>query len=195
MRNIVYYVASSLDGFIAKEDGSFDVFPYDPNYGNELISQFPETFPAPYRQQLGNTADNKLFDTVLMGRATYEVGVQHGLTSPYPTLDQYVISTTMAKSPDPAVTLISDNIIEQIRGIQQKPGKAIWLCGGGSLAATLLSAGLISKLIIKLNPITLGTGIPLFGGANHLAKLHLTDQQVFSSSHVLLYYTITCTKD
>ena len=71
--------------------------------------QFPETFPARYRQHIGNEAANQVFDTVLMGRATYEAGVRKGLTSPYPTLDQYVISATMTESPDPEVTPTSDH--------------------------------------------------------------------------------------
>lgn len=188
MRDIIYFIASSLDGFIARPDGSFEAFPFDATYGNELMARFPETFPAPYRQQVGNTTENQLFDTVLMGRATYDVGAQLGLTSPYPTLDQHVISTSLGESPDPAVTVISDNIVEHIRELQNSPGKAIWLCGGGKLASLLLAHGMISRVMIKLNPVMFGSGIPLFAAGTTITNLRLTDQHTFTSGHVLLSY-------
>jgi dihydrofolate reductase len=190
VREIIYYVAATADGFIARADGSFDAFPFDAGYGSELLARYPETFPAPYRRQIGNTAENRVFDAVLMGRATYEVGVREGLTSPYPTLDQYVVSTTMTGSPDPDVTLIAANAVDRIRELQYRPGKAIWLCGGGALASSLLSAGLLSGLILKLNPVVFGSGVPLFRGEVAPAALTLTDQQAFPSGHLLLQYRV-----
>lgn len=190
MRDLIYYVASTADGFIARADGSFDAFPFDAEYGDELLARFPETFPAHYRRQIGNTAENRVFDAVLMGRATYEVGLREGITSPYPTLDQYVVSTSMSESPDPAVTLISDNVLERVRKLQDQPGKAIWLCGGGALASSLLSAGLLSKLIIKLNPVVFGAGIPLFRGELKPISLSLIEHRSFRSGHLLLSYTV-----
>ena len=74
MRGITYYVASSLDGFIAHEDGSFDGFAWD----DEVVSDF--------------LADLKSFETVLMGRKTYEVGLKEGKTSPYPAMRQVLFS-------------------------------------------------------------------------------------------------------
>jgi dihydrofolate reductase len=190
VRDIIYYVAASLDGFIAREDGSFDAFPFDAGYFAHLVEEFPETFPAPYREQMGNTAENRHFDAVLMGRSTYEVGLRGGLTSPYPSLDQYVVSTSMRESPDPAVTLISAAVESRIGELRAQPGRAIWLCGGGTLASTLLAAGLLTGLIIKLNPVVLGTGIPLFSGALDPARLTLTHHRALPSGHVLLHYRV-----
>lgn len=190
MREIIYYVAASADGFIARTDGSFDAFPFDAGYGGELLRLFPETFPAHYRRQLGNTAGNQLFDAVLMGRATYEVGLREGITSPYPTLDQYVVSTRMLESPDPEVTVISDDVVGRIRELRDRPGGAIWLCGGGALASSLMEAGLLSKLMIKLNPVVFGAGVPLFRGELDPAVLSLVDHRPFPSGHLLLTYDI-----
>src|SRR5690606_32914308 len=100
MRELIYYVASTLDGFIAHEDGSFEGFPWDDAYGADLFASFPETIPAHLREGQSTRAGNKYFDAVLMGRKTYEVGLQEGITSPYPTLEQYVFSRTMKESPD-----------------------------------------------------------------------------------------------
>ncbi len=89
MREITYYVAASLDGFIAHEDGSLDGFEgYD-----EVISDF--------------LADLKTFGTVVMGRKTYEVRLKEGKTSPCPAMRQIVLSRTMTKSTDENVKLVS----------------------------------------------------------------------------------------
>ncbi len=84
MRELVYYIASTLDGFIAHVDGSFDGFPWDDEYGTDLFASFPETIPAHLQGAKGAPDDNKWFDTVLMGRKTYEVGLREGITNPYP---------------------------------------------------------------------------------------------------------------
>ena len=88
MRALKYSVACSLDGFIAQTDGSFDRFPWD----DEGIADFIESF--------------QWFDTVLMGRKNYEVGLQAGKIDPYPMLKSYVFSRTMGRSPDPKVELV-----------------------------------------------------------------------------------------
>ncbi len=190
MRPLIYYVAATLDGFIAHEDGSFDGFPWDDAFGAALFADFPETIPAHLHPTERSRADNQLFDTVLMGRNTYEVGSKAGITSPYPTLDQYVFSRSMAESPDPQVQLVSENAAEVVRDLKQQSGKAVWLCGGGALAATLFQAGLIDQLIIKLNPVLFGSGIPLFSGGTPVTALELTDHTPFASGHVILHYDV-----
>jgi dihydrofolate reductase len=194
MRDIVYYVAATADGFIARRDGSFDAFPMDEDFLQALLTEYPETFPAPYRAHLGNTAGNRHFDTVLMGRHTYEVGSKAGLTSPYPTLAQYVVSRTMSGSPDPAVTLLADRVPERIRELQQRDGKDIWLCGGGALAHLLLSEGLLNRLIVKVNPVLIGDGIPLFAGEVSPTRLALVDRREFPSGHMIVTYTVSPTR-
>ena len=190
MRKLIYYVASTLDGFIAHEDGSYDGFPWDDEYGADLLWSFPETFPMHLRGDANAPADNKWFDVVLMGRKTYEVGLQVGVTSPYPTLDQYLFSRTMTASPDEQVKLVAENALEAVAALKQDTGKLIWLCGGVDLAAELLSADLIDELIVKLNSVLFGSGIPLFGGSIEPAALELTDSTIYHSGHVLLYYTV-----
>ena len=190
MRRLVYFVATSLDGFIAEEDGSFDRFPWDDAYVAELFQEFPETIPAHMRGP-ASRSDNRWFDAVVMGRATYEVGIPLGLTSPYPTLDQYVFSSTMKESPDPDVTLVSRGAADFVAALKQEPGKAIWLCGGGKLAGALLSAGLVDEIIAKVNPVVFGRGIPLFGGVSELRRLRLADTKTFPSGHLRLHYHLS----
>lgn len=190
MRDLIYYIATTLDGFIAHEDGTFAGFPWDDKFGADLFANFPETFPAHLRDDKGKQADNKWFDVVLMGRKTYEVGLQEGVTNPYPTLSQFVFSRTLRESPDENVTLITKNAIQTVKSLKQKSGKAIWLCGGSDLASTFLEANLIDKLIVKLNPVIFRSGIPLFSKGIKQTSLKLTDSKVYKSGHVLLYYQL-----
>ena len=190
MRDLVYYIATTLDGFIARDDGSFDDFPWDDEFGGDLLATYPETFPAPFRGEGHDRADNQHFDAVLMGRKTYEVGLQQDLTSPYPTLDQYVISRSMKQSPDPAVTLVSTDVVGMVKALKQESGRAIWLCGGGELATDLFEAGLVDELIVKLNPILFGTGIPLFSRRLKTPPLDLVESRAYESGHVLLKYRV-----
>ncbi len=190
MRRLIYYVAATLDGFIAHEDGSLDGFPWDDAYGNDLLASFPETFPVHLRGETGTRVGNKWFDAVLMGRKTYAVGLQQGVTSPYPTLDQYVFSRTLKESPDAQVHLVAQDAPSVVAALKRESGKAIWLCGGANLATTLLGEGLVDGLILKLNPVLFGSGIPLFGRRIEPAPLELTASKIYRSGHAVLHYTL-----
>jgi dihydrofolate reductase len=190
MRDLIYYVAATLDGFIAHHDGSFDGWPWDEAYGADLSETFPETVPAHVRAPDRAYGANQWFDVVLMGRKTYEVGLNEGITSPYPTMQQYVFSHSMQQSPSPDVTLISDNTVEVVRELKDGTGKAIWLCGGAELAGTLFAADLIDQMIVKLNPVLFGTGVPMFAPVEKLAALELTNHKRYPSGHIVLYYRV-----
>jgi dihydrofolate reductase len=189
MRNLVYYVACTVDGFIAREDGSFDCFLSEGEHFADLISLFPETFPGHMRAALGVSGPNQRFDAVLMGRSTYAVGADHGFTNPYPSLQQYVVSSSMAASPDPAVTLVKGDPADLVRSLKRQPGRDIWLCGGGQLAASLV--GEIDQLILKVNPVIIGAGIPLFGAGFPPAGLALTASKAYPNGVLLLDYAVS----
>lgn len=190
MRELIYFVATSLDGYIASDNGSLDGFIWEDAFGKALFNTFPETFPAHLRDSRLTRAGNKWFDAVLMGRKTYEVGVRENVTNPYPTLDQYLYSRTLRKSPDTDVELVSDHPVEFVTALKHRVGKAIWLCGGSELAATMLKADLIDRIIVKLNPVVFGSGISLFSGRTGPVRLKLEDQQSYDSGHAILYYSV-----
>ena len=148
MRKLKYHVATSLDGFIAREDDSVDFFP--PDISPEHVMEYFQSLLSDY-------------DTVLMGRGTYESGLRAGVANPYPHLKQYVVSTTLEKTGDPAVELVRTDPVELVRRLGQEEGKDIWLCGGGKLAGALIDE--IDQLIIKSYPVSAGTGVPVFNGA------------------------------
>ncbi|MGH7598228.1 MAG: dihydrofolate reductase family protein, partial [bacterium] len=121
-------------------------------------------------------------DIVLMGRRTYEFGFQYGVTNPYPWMRQYVLSRTMKESPDPQVTLVAENIIDFVRELKNETGKDIYLCGGAALAATLLAEGLIDVIILKLNPILFGSGLPLFSQVIKQTALELIANKIYANA-------------
>ncbi|MCF8560581.1 dihydrofolate reductase family protein [Micrococcus yunnanensis] len=165
MRKLVYYVAASLDGFIADQDGDTSRFPIEPETLNELFARYPETCPCHLREVLSVKGEPRRFDTVLMGVRTHEPALDAGLTSAYPHLRQIVV-THRELPMDPTVERWEGNVAERVRNLKTEPGKDIWLCGGGSLAGQLLDQ--IDELQLKINPVTLGNGVPLFtGSASH----------------------------
>lgn len=172
MRSLKYYIACTIDGFIAHEDSSVDGFSFEGEHVTDYI------------QSLDG------FDTVLMGRKTYEYGLNLGVTNPYPTMKQYVFSRTMETSPDENVLLVSENIIEFIKELKNENGKDIYLCGGGELATTLFAANLIDELILKLNPVLFGSGIPLFSAGINQTNLELINNKIYNNGVVLLHYQV-----
>src|SRR5262245_47868985 len=99
MPQLTYYVACTVDRYIARPDGSFDFFLAEGEHLSDLFAAFPETVPAHLRDRLGVRGPNREFDAVLMGRRTYQVGLDAGVTDPYPHLRQYLFSRTLRESP------------------------------------------------------------------------------------------------
>lgn len=184
MRKLVYYVAVTLDGFIAAEDGTFDGFVFEGDHMAGINENFPETLPTQIREPFGLAdAPNKHFDTVLMGRHTYQV--PGGLASPYAHLRQFVVSTQVTGTPDD-VEVIREDVVGRVRALKQEDGLDIWLCGGGKLAAELLPE--IDTLMLKINPVVFGRGIPLFDGKADIRKFTRTDARLFESGVSFMTY-------
>jgi dihydrofolate reductase len=192
VRKLVYYIACTLDGFIAGPDGADPTgpdgfWPIPEDYLQHIVAEYPETLPAPARAALSVTAAGTHFDTVIEGRRTYEIGLQAGVMNAYPHLRHLVFSRTLRESPDPAVELVASDPVATVRLLKQEDGKDIWLCGGAELAGVLYSE--IDRLIIKLNPLTIGSGIPLFShAAFDPARWQLFEHTVLTSGVAFLTY-------
>lgn len=189
MRKLVYYVACSVDKFIAHKDGSAGGFLYEGSQAADLTREFPETIPSHWRAKLGVEGENGWFSTVLMGRKTYEIGLPLGVTSPYSTLQQFVVSSTMLESPDPEVELVREEPLGLVRRLKGEAGKDIWLCGGGELATVLYPQ--IDTLILKVSPFVMGEGIPLFAGSVPQTQLELTSSKLYPNGFMRLHYQLT----
>ncbi|MFX0576837.1 dihydrofolate reductase family protein [Nocardia nepalensis] len=190
MRKLTYYVASTIDGFIATEEGSVDFFPVGGDHGPAITAQYPETLPTKVREALGIDKRNRYFDTVLMGRKTHDFGVRTGTSSPYSHLRQFVVSTTLPESPDPSVELISADPLAKVRELKREDGLGIWLCGGGELAQVLLPE--IDQIFLKLYPVVLGRGRSLFGSGPRLpeaARFRVITSRVFEDGVAFVKYS------
>lgn len=161
MRNLVYYVAVSIDGCIADENGGYDAFLIEGDHNAAIFGEYADALPGHVQRAVGIQPTNTTFDTVIMGWNTLIPALDAGITSPYPHLRQ-VVASRREREVDPSVTLTNDPVAT-VRSLKQEDGADIWLCGGGELAGALLPE--IDRLVLKRHPVALGSGIRLFGEA------------------------------
>lgn len=177
MRRLVYLVAVTLDGFIAGPEGGdpsgSEWFPVTPDLVEHLVATWPETLPAPARAALGIDGPGAVFDTVVEGRGSYEVGLAAGLDDAYPHLRHLVVSRTLADRSDLPVEVVADDPLERVRQLKAEEGKDIWLVGGGTLAHALLPE--VDRLVLKVNPSVIGDGTRLFEGPFAHARFEPVD--------------------
>ncbi len=155
-RKIVLYIAMSLDGYIAGEEGELD-----------FLSDFGEV-------DLGYDAFDARIDTVVMGSHTY-LQVVNELS---PDMWVYagkstLVATSQDLPEDENVEFVKNGIVARVLREQQKPGKDIWLVGGGVLASEFIERNLIDEYIITVMPVIHGGGIPLFLGGHEPLGLKL----------------------
>ena len=172
MGKIVYYVAISIDGFIAGVDGDASAFTANGSGVDQYLK------------------DLETFDTVIMGRKTYEFGYQFGLQPgqlAYKHMVHYIFSNTLdLANPDPRLS-VEPLAIDRVREIKKMTGKPIYLCGGGTFAGWLLNNQLIDQVKVKLNPLILGQGIPLFVGVKQPHQLHRLMQSHYDDIQIIEY--------
>ena len=111
---------------------------------------------------MGIAGEGQHFDTVIEGRASYELGLAAGLDDAYPHLRHLVVSGSLAARDDLPVEVVSSDPLARVRDLKAEEGLDIWLVGGGTLAHALLPE--IDRLVLKVNPSVIGSGIPLFAG-------------------------------
>ncbi|KUM34413.1 dihydrofolate reductase family protein [Arthrobacter sp. EpRS71] len=191
MRELVYYVAVSLDGYIAGPGGEFDAFPVEGDHMAAQIQRFPEAIPTAVADAMGIERAGTTFGTVVMGWNTYAVGLPAGMTSPYQHLEQVVFSRTRTEKDIPGehpnLTITDEDPVDVVRRLKSQPGKSIWLCGGGQLATQL--AGEIDRLVLKRSPLLFGDGIPLFApGAYRPSAFEEVSTTAFGSGVVISEY-------
>jgi dihydrofolate reductase len=163
MRRIRYAVAMSLDGYIAGPNDEYDWILMDPEID----------FGALMRG----------FDTLLMGRRTFEASKQYG--GSMPGMKAFVVSRTLRPEDCPGATLLGDGAEQAIARLRAEPGKDIWLFGGGGLFRSLLEAKLVDTVEVAIIPVLIGGGRPLLPPPAGRAKLKLTGQKVYGKTGIV----------
>lgn len=187
MRELTYYAAVTIDGFIAGPEGQFDQFLFEGDHAAGIGARYRGTVPTALAAQAGMSVEDGPFDTVLMGWNTYAVGLPQ-LPNPYAHLRQIVFTRTHS-APEGAdgVEFTDRDPVEVVHELKAEEGKGIWLCGGGALASVLRDE--IDRLALKRNPVLFGAGIPLFAGTGYApAGLRPTAITPFESGVVLCEY-------
>jgi dihydrofolate reductase len=127
------------------------------------------------------------YDTLLMGRRTYEVtrAMGGGGGDTMPGVTTVVFSRKLQQSDHADVRIVSENWQDAVRELREKPGKDIWLFGGGALFGAMLDAGLVDGVDVGVIPVLLGGGIPLLAPTARRAKLELTNHTLYENSGIV----------
>ena len=177
-RNVVLAVAVSLDGYIARRNGAVDWLIMD----REI--------------DLGGYA--KRFDVIIAGRKTLDLPEGHkenqGRGNPWGKMDCYVFSRTRAPGKRNGVEYVNQAPSALIRQIRERPGKDIWLMGGGELAREFLKDDLVDRMDLGIMPVLLGEGIPLFPQGFPQRHFVLERLETYKSGIVRASYARTAAK-
>jgi dihydrofolate reductase len=178
MRNVLFFMLVSLDGFYEGPDGSIDWHRVDDEFNDFAVEQLNSV------------------DTLLFGRVTYQ-----GMAGYWPTVPtgdaiadrmnsiaKIVFSRTLDRADWNNTRLIKDNVDEEITKLKQQPGKDMIIFGSSDLAASFAEMGLIDEYRIIVSPVVLGAGKSLFTGIQQQLNLKLINTRTFRNGNVLLYY-------
>ena len=171
MRRLRYSVAATLDGFIADPEGGYDWIIMDEDI--DFAAMFTE------------------FDTFVMGRKTWDVSAETEFGDMFGGKEVIVFSRTLKTPPRPGVTIVDTSPVDTVRGLKEKPGKDIWLFGGGSMFRTLVDAGLVDTVEVGIMPVLLSQGVPLLAPGGRITGMKLDKCETLPKSGiVMLSYTI-----
>jgi len=184
MRKIFLFMMVTLDGYFEGEDRDISWH----NAGNKEFEDFAHE-------------QNNSMDTILFGKRTYDL-----MASFWPTAEgrgadkatadwmdaarKVVVSSEPFVSTWQNVTVISENVADEIRKIKQEPGTDIALLGSNMLCVSLMEEGLVDEFRIMVNPVAIGKGTQLFAGLKKRMNFKLGDTRKFESGNILNTYTL-----
>jgi len=171
MRLVKYFVASSLDSYISRKDGSVDWLFMDQDYGMR------EFFAS--------------VDVAVMGRKTYDKALElspEGLN--FHGMKVHVFSHLMAKGKQERVEVVSDAPDVWLKSIRAKPGKDIWLVGGGEMVREFLQRKLVNEIGISIHPRLLGDGVALYAQPYPETELQLVRSKAHPNGLLQVFYRV-----
>lgn len=174
MANVILYIATSLEGYIARPDGNLEWLTSVPN---------PESGDYGYQALMDRVG------TIIMGRKTYDAVLDLLTEWPYRGFDTYVVSRNDAYSITTSDSyLLTGNLETFVKGLKTSAEKDIWLVGGAELIKVFLNRGYLDEMIITIVPKLIGDGIPLFSGIVPDDKWKLAHVESFNTGLVNLTY-------
>jgi dihydrofolate reductase len=170
MRKIIYAVGTSLDGYIARIDGSVDFLHLRPS--NYSMAPFFKTI-----------------DVGLMGRKTHEAGVRMagGKFQSY-GLRCYIFSRSLPAGERDGAIFVREEPKKFVEELRKKEGKNIWLIGGGEFVQEFLKEDLVDELYLGIVPVLIGEGIPMFAAGFPQREFTLTESKAYSGGLIALKY-------
>lgn len=174
MSKAILYIATTLDGKIARKDGSLDWL-----FALENPNQVDHGY-ADFLKSIGTT---------VMGKNTYNEILGFGVEWPYKEMDSYIVTADKEfRASTPGTYIISTGIADHINKLKRESHKDIWLIGGGKLITYFLNNDLLERMILTLIPTIIGEGISLFPGNPKETKWILSDVEKFETGVVNLTY-------
>ena len=182
MRKVTLGLANSLDNYIARKDGGSDWLSWNKEVA-DISAKFMRTV-----------------DALLMGRKTFEVMLASGVTS-YPGARNYVFTRSKknaagltkalaAKKKDRNVEVVTEDAADFVSKLKAQKGKGIVVFGGGELARSLFAADLIDEVVLNVQPVILGSGIPLFREMKRQIDLELFNSRPLKDGGIVLSYRV-----
>ena len=173
MRKVIFGGANSLDNYIAGPGEAIDWI----LFGDEAAALMADYW--------------KSFDTLVMGRKTYEFSVRSGGGGSSPGVKSYVFSRTLPPGPRDGVEFVADDPAAFVRRLKGEPGKDICVFGGGEFGTALLEAGgVIDEIGFNVHPVLLGGGVPLFLPMRRRVNLELLECRPFKNGTVYVRYRV-----
>jgi dihydrofolate reductase len=166
MKKVVCSVAMSLDGYLTGPNDEADWIVMDP--------------------EIDFMAMMARFDTILMGRRTFEAAQAQSGGKPMPGVATVVVSRTLRREDYPGLTIIAEDVGGAVSRLRAGSGKDIWLFGGGSLFRSLLDLGLVDTIEVGIIPVLLGGGIPLLPTRAQRTALRLVNFKAYKATGTLM---------
>lgn len=178
MRKLIVQEMVSLDGYFAGPQGEIDWHQADGDY---------VCYAKSFLQSV---------DLLLYGRVTYELmaafwpSAKHELASIMNEREKIVFSKSLTTAHWPHTRLVPEDACEEVIRLKSEAGQDIAVLGSGSLASSLLRAGLVDEIQLTVVPIILGSGIPFFRDIHEQVLLQLEHSESYPSGNVLLHYYV-----
>lgn len=181
MKNVVLFNLITLDGFFAGPNGEIDWHRVDDEFNDFAIEQL-------------NNASRLIF-----GRVTYQMMASYWPTpsalkddpivaNKMNSISKIVVSRTLKSADWSNTRLVNGNLAGEIAELKRQPGGDLFVFGSGDLAATMIEQGLIDQYRLLVNPVVLGSGMPMFKGIHQPLHFKLASTRSFRNGNVLLIY-------